>query len=384
MPINENIWVNAYLASWEHEADADAVNSTRIKTSEIDWDAMTHMTYFSLNIASDGTPSQPLDGFGNFNSERLNSIVPAAHAHNVKIIFSVGGGGSFEGFRDALMSVNRDNFIQTIHDVLSVYGFDGVNLSMPPFINDTLKTDSENELDYANYRMTFQAFISELYESFNEFKTLQDQRPLITLGALKDTEMIAVYQNIQKYCDQINILTYDMAQPWRGWQAWHNSALYNERVYFNDNDFLKLPSVDDKVNEFIDAGIERLKIGIAINFYATEWRQVNLYDTWPAWPTQDMSIYSNPPYKETVEKYNLNDAEWDGNAHVPFLNVDTPQAFVSFENDASIDRKVNYAKRKRIGGVMIWELGGAFFPDRSAEHKDPLLKSVKKHAFNPN
>ncbi len=87
IPINEDIWVNAYLVSWQHNPETELINSGSIRTDDIDWDAMTHLTYFSLNIGGDGLPSFTLDPAQrhNFNSDRLLSIVPAAHANNTKI-----------------------------------------------------------------------------------------------------------------------------------------------------------------------------------------------------------------------------------------------------------------------------------------------------------
>ena len=369
VPINENIWVNAYLASWNHDPETENYTGKgNIKTDDIDWDAMTHMTYFSLNIAEDGTPSQSLDPdvvLGNFNSERLNNIVPAAHAHNTKIIFSVGGGGNYEGFSSSIREENRNVFIQTLVNILVDYGFDGVNLNMTPI----------DSTDYGNYR----AFVTQLHDTLSSITTRQNERPLITVAALKNQNLAELYSGLQQYLDQINILTFDMAQPWRGWQVWHNSALYNKNKVFENNAYFKFPSINDKVDQFIDTGIERMKIGITINFHASVWEGVNLYGTWPSWPTQNMSIYDNLSYTELVDKYDISDPSWDKNAKVPYMNLNDPNTFVSFENDASIKKKIKYAQKKRIGGVMIWELGSAFFPEK--DPKDPLLKMVKKHAF---
>lgn len=384
IPINEDIWVNAYLASWQHDPETGPSTNTKIKTSEINWDAMTHMTYFSLSVGEDGTPFQELDSQGNFNSERLNSIVPAAHAHETLIVFSVGGGGNYRGFSSAIRAENRATFVTTIHHIITEYGFDGVNLSMPPFIPDSNSNAAEAEIDYLNYRANFNAFVQELHQSFEGFETNQGAKPLITLAALKDDELLPLYASLQRYFDQINILSYDMAQPWRGWQTWHNSALYNEDVTFDDNPSLKFPSIDDKVEDFIDAGIERKKLGITINFYGAVWEGVNLYDKWPSWPTQDMSLYKNLPYNELLNSYDLDDYQWDKNARVPYLDLTDNVEFVSFENDRSIGEKVNYAMEKRIGGVMIWELGGGYFPERTGLQKEPLLLHVQEHAFKEN
>ena len=82
--------------------------------------------------------------------------------------------------------------------------------------------------------------------------------------------------------------------------------------------------------------------------------------------------------------HDLSASQWDENARVPYLNLSNPAVFVSYENDQSILEKIKYAQQKRLGGVMVWELGAAFFPDNEAGEKDPLLQSIKTHAFPTN
>jgi len=384
-PINENIWVNAYLASWQHNPETELINSGIIKTSEIDWQAFTHLTYFSLSIAEDGTPALSLDPSfrHNFNSDRLNSIVPAAHENDTNILFSVGGGSNYNGFSTAITEENRQTFIATIIDLMDEYGFDGVNLSLPSYSEDPdLDVDSDTEL--LNYLSNFQAFVPELYRAMESIQTKRGQQPLLTISALKSSGLVGLYSTLQQYFDQINILTYNMAQPWRGWQTWHNSALYNKDQVFENNEFLKFPSIDEKVNDFINAGIDRSKLGITINFYGTKWEGVNLFDKWASWPTQDMSIYSNHSYSTIFSDHDLSASQWDENAKVPYLNLTNPAAFISYENDKSILEKIKYAQKRRLGGVMVWELGAAFFPENEAGDKDPLLQSIKTHAFPTN
>ncbi len=365
VPVNEDIWVNAYLASWQHNPETELINSGTIKTDDIDWEAFTHLTYFSLHISGDGTPSLSLDPNlrYNFNSDRLKNIVPAAHAHNVDIIFSVGGGGNYDGFSAAINEGNRRQFINTISMFITEYGFDGVNLNMTPI----------EVTDYSNYS----AFVKELSTCFDTLKTGRKKRPLLTLAALKTEGISDFYASLQQYFDQMNILTFDMAQPWRGWITWHNSALLNAEVVFENSGDQRLPSVNEKVNEWILAGIDRSKIGIAINFYGSVWSDVHLLDKWEAWPTQDMSIFDTKPYSWLNESYNLLEYEWDNSSKASYLNLSEPKLFISFENERSIAEKMNYAKVNRLGGVMIWELGGGFSEKKTP--KDPLLQAIKSH-----
>lgn len=363
MPTNENIWINAYLVSWQHNPETTLINSGIMRTSEIDWDAMTHLTYFSLNIAGDGTPSLSLEPImrHNFNSDRLRAIVPAAHANNTKILFSVGGDTNYEGFSGAIDS-SRTEFINTISSLITDYGFDGVSLNMTPI---------ETE-DYANYR----EFVRQLSSTFDTLRTTQNNRPLLTAGVTNASGLTSLFRSLQQHFDQINILTYDMARPWRGWITWHQSPMFNNNLVLENTTQL-LPAVNDKVNEWFLSGIDRSKIGFAINFYVAIWEEVHLLEKWAIWPTEDQSVYRTVPYSTLNRNYNLTEFEWDEKAQAAYLNLENPRVFISFDNEKSIENKINYAKTNRLGGVMIWDLSAGF--SRNASPQNPLLNGIKPH-----
>ncbi len=360
--INEDIWVNAYLVSWQHNPETEQINSGLIKTDEINWEAMTHMTYFALPIAEDGSPGQSLEPEfrNNFNSDRLQAIVPAAHEHDTDIIFSIGGGGNYEGFSSAIADTNRTRFIQTISYIIRTYGFDGVNLNMIPI---------EPE-DYSNYK----ALVLRLSAVFDTMETRQSKRPLLTAAAKNTEGTNLLFKDLQGHFDQINILTHDMAQPWRGWQAWHNSALFNDhRTFENSSDYL--PSINQKVNDWVSAGVERKKIGIALNFYGSVWNEVHFLDKWASWPTQDLGIFDIQPYSALNSEFDLSSYEWDEEAKVPYLNLSDPRRYISFDNERSITKKMQYTKNNRLGGVMVWDISAGF--SRDTNPHNPLMETVQ-------
>lgn len=367
IPSNDDIWVNAYLVSWEHNPETTQINTGIIKTDDIDWEAITHLTYFSLPISENGVPEVSLDPAvrNNINTDRIQSIVAAAHLNDTKILLSVGGGTNYEGFSGAIDS-SRTQFVQTLTNMITEYGFDGISLNMSPI----------EPVDFINYKV----FVRQLSAAFDNVKTNQEERPLLTAGATKSPGISSLFEDLQQHFDQINILTFDMAQPWRGWVAWHNSALYNKEVVFEEEPTQLLPSIDQKVKEWVAAGVERKKIGIAINFYGSVWEEQNFMGKWPIWPTEDTSFFSVEPYSVLNERYNLDNYEWDDKAKVPYLNLSQPDVFVSFDNERSISDKMNYAKTNRLGGVSIWDLSGDF--TQNSTPKDPLLKAVKSHLNN--
>jgi chitinase len=368
---NPDIWVSAYLATWQHNAGTQYSNWGAIRTQDIDWDAFTHLFYFALNIGADGRPSHSFDPTlrRNFNEDRLRTIVPAAHQHNKHILFSVGGAGNYSGFSSAITPEHRMTFIATIKNLIDTYGFDGVDLDMEPIRRN----------DYNNFR----EFVRLLHDTFSQMTTNRGERPLITIAALKGYELSLLYADVQDYVDQINIMTYDMAQAWSGWQAWHNSALYSDGVRFDRNG-RQMPSIEEKLEVALQAGLKREKLGIGIDFYGYIWQGLHLLEKWDGWPAQDLSIMERPggvPYSELRERFALSKAAWDPVAETSYLNNVYPKAFVSFDNELSIKKKVAYAKQQGLGGVILWELGGGYLDSSSTGVRDPLLQAVKEELY---
>ena len=47
---------------------------------------------------------------------------------------------------------------------------------------------------------------------------------------------------------------------------------------------------------------------------------------------------------------------WDEQARAPFLWNGATGSFITYEDPESIRAKMDYAREKRLGGVMFWEL----------------------------
>ena len=360
----ESLWVTAYLAAWNHNAGTPNSNWGEVTTDQIKWDAITHMIYFALVIDSDGTPKTNLDPavMQNFNADRLNAIVPAAHSNNTKILFSVGGAGNGAEFSSAIRPENRRQFFSTIRNIITTYGFDGVDIDMEPI----------KRSDYDNFR----SFIRELRNELDKIKTNSGDRPLLTAAGTKgDGEL---FGSLNDSFDQVNIMSYGLVLPWHGWQTYHHTALF-EGNYRLESTGAPFPSVDAMAKNYLKGGLNPKKLGIGMDFNGFVWKGVRFLEKWPGWPSQDLTlvedIYNGGlGYSKLAERFNLSDAQWDAETQTSFLEIQNPQTFVAFDNERSIRRKVEYAKERGYGGIMIWSYAEDFMPDTL----QPLLQAVKE------
>jgi GH18 family chitinase len=172
--------VIAYVPNW---VDLNAFSST------IQYSKLTH-----INIAFENPDA---NGYLSFNSGS-NTIINAAHAQNVKVFVSLGGGSVSEGgpirdnYFNLITSGNRTAFIQKIYDYVVAHNFDGVDVDLEgPAINGdygAFVIALANKL-HANGKL-ISAALSEGYG-----------------GANVPSSTFAAY-------DWINIMAYDATGPW--------------------------------------------------------------------------------------------------------------------------------------------------------------------------
>jgi chitinase len=359
-----DMWVGAYLGSWNHYAPPGG-NWGHLPAEEIDWDAFTHLFYFSLFALEDGSLS-PIEMYHNFSPDRINAITSAGHKHNTPVLFSVGGWGNYEGFSSAIRPENRGTFISNLVSVLKTWGFDGIDVDMEP-INDA---DEQNYIE----------FITDLHRELQQIETPMGNRAMLTAATIWKPELFA---RLSDKFDQINLMTYDLSGAWRGWVSWHNAPVYDGGRVFESTG-RPLPSADGLVDNFIDAGVPPEKLGIGIDFYGYIWRGevTGPLQSWITAPTVSPNI---PYYRIVEEYYDEKFYRWDDEAQAAYLSLDgdtlTENKFISYDDEKSIQSKIRYVREKGIGGTIIWEISGAHFSNEPEGSKDPLLQVVKQEVW---
>lgn len=359
-----DMWVSAYFGAWNHYAPPGG-NWGHVPTDEIDFDAFTHLFYFSLFVREDGSLS-PIETYHTFSPDRIKAIISAAHEHNTPVLFSVGGWGNYEEFSIAIQPENRSTFITNLVSVMTSWGFDGIDIDMEP-----IKTgDEENYI----------AFITELHNQIRKIETPLGIRSMLTAATNWKPEIFA---ELQDKFDQINLMTYDFSGPWGGWVSWHNAPVYDGGHVFESTG-RPLPSADGEVDKFVAAGVPLEKLGIGIDFYGYVWTGfvTGPLQNWLSPPT----VTPNVPYWKLKEEYfNESDYQWDEKAHAAFLSIESgnllEHKFISFDDERSVKSKIEYVRNKGIGGTIIWEIGGAHLRDNPDGEKDPLLQSVKREVW---
>ncbi len=357
----QELWVTAYYAGWKQ----GQANNGLLPAEDIDYTALSHIIHFALVPNRDGTLDNMSNNITEINSSRLVSL---AHAAGKKVLITVGGWGTDAGFRGATDPSNLNSFVDRLVNFMSSRGYDGIDI------------DWEVLQDYD----------SQPYSKFVELLGTRcsavNPRPLITAAVASQPRLIAA---LEKYFDQIYVMTYDFSSAWPGWVTWHNSPIKDGGVQFPSSG-RPLPSVDKMADDFIAAGLPKRKLGIGIDFYGYVWRggsgtpTIGASAPGQSWTTPPQ-VEPNVPYFTIYKDYYRPEYyRWDTLAQAAYLSIhpspDLADKFVSYDDEHTCRSKVEYARGKGIGGVFIWELGGGYLPATFSE-RDRLLQAVKQAAL---
>jgi len=336
-----NMWVTGYYPGWQ----------LTVKPSDIDFKVVTHVIYFALVPRADGT----LDAAGNgLTDANAAALVAATHKAHRKVLVSIGGENSGPAFEAAIAPSVRAVFVKNIVDWATSRHFDGVDIDMEP----TKPEDAAN----------FQALIHEVRVGLRA----SNPHSLLT-SAVGVTP--AIFKPILADVDQINLMTYNLAGPWEGWETWYDASLDNGGRKFKSVG-RPLPSSKQMVDEMIAGGVPASKLGIGICTYGVIWKGA----TGPNQPIDGVTTQT-VSYADIMDKYYQTDRyHWDNGPEAPYLAIDSvnkqDRAFIAYDDPKACATKVSYVRRAHLGGVIIWELAGGYRANQPAGQRDTLLKSI--------
>ncbi|MFP5206887.1 MAG: glycoside hydrolase family 18 protein, partial [Acidobacteriota bacterium] len=209
--------------------------------------------------------------------------------------------------------------------------FDGVDIDW----------ESPHRADAAN----FEALVREFRRQMDALRP--GLRLSVALGQspfmLPGTDLAALAPMV----DQFGIMTYDY------WGPWFQSTGLVAPLFAGPAPHRR-GSIERTIAGYVAAGVPRNKMLMGLPFYGYGWTAVNganqgLYQ-------RGRPLRGDRPYR-TIRTFGNPASEFrDPRSQAPWLF--NGQEFWTYEDPVSVRYKVSYAKRQRLGGVMIWELSG--------------------------
>jgi chitinase len=352
-----NKWVSGYYVGY-----------LDYPVSEIDFAGITHLMIGPILPKADATLEVTL--FAPDGPQLARQAVQAAHANGKKAIAFIGGQDTGPAFAAASSSANRAKFVANLQQLLTDYGFDGLDIDWEPIA----ETDKPRVL----------ALVKALR------KALPNTVLTFPAGGATNTnfpEDLSFYKQLVPYLNQLNLMTYGVAgaypdgTPYEGWLSWHNGPLYNPKT----GEYWRTPtSIDDTVLAYLAAGVPARKLGIGIGFYGNCWTAPVTAPRQEPKGAKLVAADNDMSYANIIEDYYLASAlQWDAGARVPYLSFSQPTgpkgcSFISYENARSIQTKGNYVKAKGLGGTILWNINEGYIPSKPAGQRNPLLVATRQ------
>ena len=275
----------------------------------VPFDKLTHINLFFLNP----------DTLGNFTQD-FPSLVPfiqAAHAHNVKVLPSIAGGGRHAYYHNLLKDDKRDKFINDLLQIVLTYDFDGIDV----------------DIEGSDIDENYESFAVGLAKAFKPHNKLVTSAIAVFYKDVLSDKALAQY-------DFVNVMSYDHTGPWTPSKPGPHST-YDHAVA--DLDYF-----------YTVRKIPKEKMVLGVGFYGYGF---------------------GPTPSSAATSMNFGDIllKFPGSENSDQLNM--PDSSILYYNGIpTIKRKTMLAK-EMASGIMIWQILGDAAGDKS------LLQAINEEAY---
>lgn len=330
----DNYKIVGYVAGWKNT-----------DYSTFDPNKFTHINYAFANIVNGKVVCER-----KCDTIELPKLISFKKQNpELKILISVGGWVWSDHFSDvALTAESRSVFVKSAIDFVRYWKVDGVDLDW-----EYPGQLGEDNVFRPEDKDNFNLLLKDLREALDKESKLQKRKEklLLTIATGADQPYIdnTKMAIAQKYLDFINIMTYDFYNGFHNTTGLHNN-LYDIKGRTKDN------SCVQSVDRHINAGIPAEKLVLGLPFYGRQWTGVK--------STENNGLFQDAESVGTIIPYGkfkkfIGTPEYKKIIHpdgkTPFLWNEKERTLISYDDEQSLKLKIDYMKKKGMGGVMYWE-----------------------------
>lgn len=331
----------------------------------------THLIYAYAGLNESNWTIKSRDPWGDIERDGIGNYrkMTMLRKQGVKVLLSIGGWneGSTKYSMMASSADSRKTFIASTVKFLRTYEFDGLDLAWEfPGFRGGAEYDKQN----------FISLVQELRRAFSQYHFL------LTAAISGDKNIIITGYDIleiSKYLDYIYVMAYNYHVAW--------NKLVLPHTPLRSKDHL---NVDDTITYLLQQGApaEKLVLGLAM------FGRTFVLTTVPKTPTinplgmPSLHIGFRGPYtfddgfmgfNEICEELVVNSQEWTtgwDNYSSTAYAIKRDRVVV-YDDRKAIRMKVEYAKRQKLAGVMIFSIDTDDFRGKcSSLQRYPLMKSI--------
>lgn len=299
-------------------------------------EGLTHVIYSFLEL-QEGKLAFKREG----QKAILQKLVALKQDHpQLKIMVALGGWGGCAPCSPAFSTrKGRKLFAISVLQLLREYGADGIDLDWEYPTIEGYPGHPYAPGDYDHF--------TELVKVLRHTLGKNYEISFAAGGFTKFVEEAVNWQKVVKWVDRVNLMTYDLVGGFSKVTG-HHTPLYSSAK--------QKESADHCIQLLRQRNfpVEKLVIGAA--FYARTWKEVS-----PANDGifQDGVFQSFVPYRKHIESFEPAAGYkkfFDADAQASWSYNEKERVFATYDDERSIEAKVDYVKKNNMGGIMFWEL----------------------------
>lgn len=386
---------NVELGDEWSDVEMDLYKALTIKLSKLNTKmSETHSSneFEEIKNYKDYLPKGCIGEFFYLRNSNILSTYNNEIAKHFKLILTIGGWSNKDSFPKMAKSQKKiNNFINSSIDLMFKYGFDGIDLDWE-FPSD----DGKEPEVYLQIMKGLKTKMKELEDEIYGNVPIEERSHHFQLSsatpAFEEKLAILPIQEMNKYIDYWNMMTYDFSGEWSEKTGYHSNLFKSENKNNQGTDISDSLDAASAIKYMTDKmQIPSSKIVLGLAAYGRGFTHVKANSINKKYINLDFSGVGGASEGEPgIWQYNQlpikgSEEQFDYDAVSAFCYDSKTRTFVGYDNPESMKIKADYVRDKHLAGGFWWESCGDVHDDPSRSLLTAFtsrLGKIKKNSSN--